>query len=73
MMIPLRLKKENGGLYKGKYIDNFQSFRRLECIIEETKIRLNSNDEIPLAVYNPYPEAIDLQEFEVCRHLFRPS
>jgi hypothetical protein len=58
------IEKENGGFYKGKYIDDFQSFRRLECIIEEVKIGLNSNDVIPLEVYNPYPEAIDLQNLK---------
>ena len=58
------IEKGNGGLYKGKYIDNFESYRRLECIVKETNIGLHTNEEIPLKVYNPYPKAIDLEKLK---------
>ena len=54
--------REDGGLYKGKYISNFQSYRKLECIIEDTPVSLNSDEDILLEVYNPYKEDIDLNK-----------
>ncbi|WP_027065880.1 ArnT family glycosyltransferase [Maribacter sp. Hel_I_7] len=54
--------REDGGLYKGKYISNFQSYRKLECIIEDTPVSLNSDEDILLEVYNPYKESIDLKK-----------
>ncbi|SIP94541.1 ArnT family glycosyltransferase [Maribacter ulvicola] len=57
-------EKEDGGLYKGKYIANFQSYRKLSCIIEDTPITLNSEKSIDLKIYNPYPEAIDLNKLK---------
>lgn len=54
--------REDGGLYKGKYISNFQSYRKLECIIEDTPVSLNSDEDILLEVYNPYKESIELKK-----------
>lgn len=53
-------QREDGGLYKGKFISNFRSFRKLECIIDAQDITLNSDEELELMVFNPYKEAIDL-------------
>ena len=53
-------QKENGGIYKGKYIPNFQSFRKVECIIDKKDISLNSDDTIELKVFNPYKQDIPL-------------
>ena len=54
--------REDGGLYKGKYISNFQSYRKLDCIIEDTSVSQNSNEDILLKVYNPYKEGITLKK-----------
>ncbi|WP_405384483.1 ArnT family glycosyltransferase [Maribacter sp. LLG6340-A2] len=54
-------QREDGGLYKGKFISNFQSYRKVECIIEEQEISLNSDSAIELFVHNPYDQSIDLQ------------
>lgn len=54
-------QREDGGLYKGKFISNFQSYRKVECIIEEQEISLNSDSAIELFVHNPYDQNIDLQ------------
>ncbi|WP_291964194.1 ArnT family glycosyltransferase [Maribacter sp.] len=51
--------RENGGLYKGKFISNFQSYRKLDCSIDDTPVSLNSEEQIELKVYNPYKEDID--------------
>lgn len=52
--------KASGGLYKGKFISNFQSFRKLECIIEDKEYNLNNDKNIALKVFNPYSNNIDL-------------
>jgi len=56
--------REDGGLYKGKYISNFQSYRKINCIVEDTAIALNSVENIALKVYNPYKEDIDLKKLK---------
>ena len=57
-------EREDGGLYKGKYIPNFQSFRKVECIVKDTEITLNSDENITLKVFNPYKESIELSKLK---------
>tara|TARA_R110002051_G_scaffold143507_4_gene216451 strand:- start:558 stop:2237 length:1680 start_codon:yes stop_codon:yes gene_type:complete len=56
--------KEDGGLYKGKYIPNFQPFRKLECIVEDTSVSINSDETIKLKIYNPYSKSINLHSLK---------
>ncbi|WP_405400668.1 ArnT family glycosyltransferase [Maribacter sp. Asnod2-G09] len=56
--------REDGGLYKGKYIANFQSYRKLDCIVEDIPVALNSEESIELKIYNPYQEDIDLKKLK---------
>lgn len=56
--------REDGGLYKGKYISNFQSYRKLDCIIEDDEVKLHTDKAIDLKVYNPYKEYIDLKKLK---------
>ncbi|WP_036158770.1 ArnT family glycosyltransferase [Maribacter forsetii] len=56
--------REDGGLYKGKYIDNFQSYRKLDCIVEDIPFALNSEERIDLKIYNPYQKDIDLKKLK---------
>ena len=60
-------KKTNGGKYYGKYITNFESFRKLRCFIDAESIAYNTNEEYSLKVYNPYSIDVDLNKlkFEV--------
>lgn len=53
-------EKPDGGLYRGKYILDFESFRKLECILDEPEVSLNSDKNLNLKVYNPYEQRIDL-------------
>ncbi len=46
----------------GSYIANFESFRKLQCHIEEEEIQLDPEKDILLKVYNPYAENIDLKK-----------
>ena len=48
----------------GKYIDNFESYRKLRCVITERPFRPGSNDEIDLGIHNPYDFDIDLAKIE---------
>ncbi len=48
----------------GKYIDNFESFRKLRCIVTERPFRPGLSDEIDLGVHNPYDFDIDLAKIE---------
>lgn len=57
-------EKADGGLYKGKYISNFQSFRKVECFIGEPDPSLNSAENLKLKVYNPYHKDIDLKKIK---------
>ncbi|APQ17011.1 ArnT family glycosyltransferase [Maribacter hydrothermalis] len=56
--------REDGGIYKGKYIPNFQSYRKLECILKDNALLLNSDENIELKIYNPYKETIDLTKLK---------
>ena len=57
-------ERKDGGLYKGKYIPNFQSFRKVQCIVEDTEKTLNSDENITLKVFNPYKEPIELSKLK---------
>ena len=54
--------KMDGSTYYGKYINDFESFRKLKCFVEDTPIVLNENRQLVLKVYNPYSVDIDLQK-----------
>lgn len=53
--------KSNGGTFYGKYIADFESFRKLNTILEGP-INLNFDKELHLNVYNPYDYRIDLEK-----------
>lgn len=53
---------QDGSISHGTYIDNFESFRKLRCIVPEENITLKENKEHVLQVYNPYPYDIDLKK-----------
>ena len=54
----------NGSLFKGIYIENFQSFRKLRCYINEDKVRLPAKDII-LKIHNPYEIDIPLEKIKL--------
>lgn len=56
--------KTDGGQGHGKFIDNFESYRKLDCIIDEDKVSLNSNQELTLKVYNPYKFDVSLDDLK---------
>ena len=49
-----------GTLFYGIFMDNFRSFRKLQCIVEDLPIDVGQ-DSLMVKVHNPYPHDIDLQ------------
>ncbi|MFX0556393.1 ArnT family glycosyltransferase [Maribacter sp. CXY002] len=56
--------KTDGGEYHGKYIKNFKSYRKLECIIDQEELPVTADQEINLKIYNPYEFNIPLKELK---------
>jgi len=56
--------RSDGAVYKGRYIDDFESFRKLKCIIDDTTIGLDPYKDHILKVYNPYQTNIDLKKIK---------
>ncbi len=54
----------DGTEYYGKFIDDFESFRKLRCFVNEEKVRFAQDQEILLKVYNPYDTDIDLKKIK---------
>ena len=54
----------DGKLFYGAYIDRFESFRKLKCIIEEEKMDYNLDKTFEMKVYNPYQEDIPLSKLK---------
>lgn len=56
--------KTDGGKYYAKYIKDFRSYRKLDCIIDEKELPVNINQEIKFQVYNPYSFNIPLNQLK---------
>ncbi len=56
--------KTDGGLYHGKFIDDFKSYRKLECIVPEENISLDTERKLTLKVYNPYTFDVPLNSLK---------
>ncbi len=54
----------NEVLHFGKYIDNFESFRKLECFFEAPSVSFKTEKEITVKLYNPYSENISLDKLQ---------
>lgn len=57
--VPFRTNK-----YYGRYIDDFESFRKLKCYINKEPIALGA-EEHHLKIYNPYMENIPLSKLKI--------
>ena len=52
----------NEKLFYGEYIDHFESFRRLKCIIERDELEFDSDKTYEMKIYNPYKIDIPLNK-----------
>jgi hypothetical protein len=60
----LSFTKVDGAHYKAKYIPNFESFRKLEVVVEQKAWILDEEKEYFFKVYNPYDIDIDLKKLK---------
>lgn len=59
-----KFSKMGGGDYVGNYIHNFNSYRKLQPIVDENQINGTVGEPLNLKVYNPYNFDIDLQHLK---------
>ncbi|HLT51188.1 MAG TPA: glycosyltransferase family 39 protein [Arenibacter sp.] len=53
-----------GKEYKGKYMDDFESFRKLYCMVADNPVSVKDSTALILKVYNPYPVDIALKKLK---------
>lgn len=51
-----------GTNYYGKFIDNFESYRKLRFAVDGTNFKIDTQKELQLHVFNPYSEDIPLKK-----------
>lgn len=56
--------RRDGSKYYGGYVDRFESYRKLKCIVEADSIKLDLNQEFKLQIYNPYEVDIPLEKLK---------
>ncbi len=56
--------RSNGQLFYGEYIEHFESFRRLKCIVEKDELEFDMNKTFVMKVYNPYKVTIPLNKLK---------
>ncbi len=57
-------KRTNGEVFYGKFIDNFESLRKLKCIVDEKALVDPFKKTLNLKVYNPYSIDIALDKLK---------
>ena len=57
-------KRNSKSIYYGKYINNFESFRKLSCFIDNKSITYDTTKTHILKIYNPYTIDIDLKKLK---------
>jgi len=62
---PFVFTKMTGGKYHGKYIENFNSYRKLQCIVDFGITGINTGKPLNLKIYNPYNFEIPLSQLQV--------
>lgn len=56
--------KPDGEIFYGKFIDDFESFRKLKCDLDQESYTLNSGKVYVLRVINPYDTDIELKKLK---------
>ncbi|QCW98590.1 glycosyltransferase family 39 protein [Aggregatimonas sangjinii] len=60
----LAFENAKGKPYFGHYINQFESFRKLRCIVDGDAFSLDTEKERLVKIFNPYDEDIDLQKLK---------
>jgi len=53
-----------GEKYRAKYMDDFESYRKLDCIVRDKAIAIQDSPDIILRIYNPYTTDIALKNLK---------
>lgn len=61
---PFQFTKMSGTEFIGNYITNFNSYRKLNCIIDTDEYEINLGESLELKVHNPYNFQIPLTELK---------
>jgi hypothetical protein len=61
---PFKFTKMSGTEFIGKYITNFNSYRKLKCIVDADEEEINFGESLELKVYNPYNFQVPLTELK---------
>ena len=56
--------KINGSVYNANYIDDFESFRKLRCLVESDHYSIQDNLEYEIGIFNPYEQPISLEKLK---------
>ena len=56
--------RRDGSKYYGGYVDRFESFRKLKCIVKADHVKLDFERDFNLEVYNPYDVDIPLDKIK---------
>jgi hypothetical protein len=63
----------DGEVFYGKYIDNFESFRKLKCDLDAISYSLQSGETYALRVINPYDTDIDVSKLKFAVAYMNPN
>ncbi|MGS2762705.1 ArnT family glycosyltransferase [Sinomicrobium sp. M5D2P9] len=62
-VIKVRIGKGKGHVWRGKFIKDFRSFRKLMCQVDNKKI-VRGKDSLSLTLVNPYDEAVAFEDLK---------
>lgn len=58
----IQLPRTNGTMYYGKYLNDFECFRKLKCFVAEDEIDFDTDKVYTMKVYNPYKKDISINK-----------
>ena len=63
-VIKVRIGKGKGHVWRGKFVKDFRSFRKLICRVDDEKVVLGK-DTLSLTLINPYNEGVAFQDLKL--------
>ena len=63
----------DGEVFYGRYIDNFESFRKLKCDLDQISYSLQSGETYTLRVINPYDIDVDISKLKFAVAYMNPN
>ncbi|MGB5274189.1 MAG: glycosyltransferase family 39 protein [Flavobacteriaceae bacterium] len=63
----------DGEVFYGRYIDDFESFRKLKCDLDQISYSLQSGETYALRVINPYDTDVDISKLKFAVAYMNPN